>query len=95
MQRSRFRTEDICLGLQAHPLLHEPFAGQRRITRLDADRGSSADAIEEFVAVEYRLHSELRQELTVEGAGQIELLIVRMTWAMPLIPIMVISVYRS
>ena len=58
--------------MQADTLLNEAFASQCRITGFDTNRGASAGAVEEFIAVEYRLHSKLRQELTIEGAGQIE-----------------------
>jgi hypothetical protein len=58
--------------MQPYPLLHEPFGRKRRIARFDADRGSSADAVEEFVAVKHGLHSKRRRELAIKGAGLIE-----------------------
>jgi len=58
--------------VQAHALLHEAFASQRRVAGFDADRGSSANAVEQFVAVEHRLHPEFGQQLAVEFAGDLE-----------------------
>jgi hypothetical protein len=58
--------------VQADTLLHEAFANQSRITGLDADRGSSANAVEKPIAIVDRLHAEFRQELAVEGPSQVE-----------------------
>src|ERR1700733_3358686 len=59
--------------MQADTLLNEAFASQRRITRFDANRGPRTHAVEELVVVGDHLHTELREQLAVEGAGQIEL----------------------
>jgi len=59
--------------VQADPLLNETLARQGGITGLNADRGTGADAIEQLGAVVDRLHAELRQQLSVEGARRIKL----------------------
>src|SRR5690348_17201734 len=59
--------------MQAHPLLHEALYGESRVTWLDADRGSGANAVEKSVAVMNYLHPEFREQLAVEGARRIEL----------------------
>ncbi len=51
----------------------------------------SADAVEQILAVEHRLHSKLRQELTVEGASQIEPADCKYDVRLPFIPIMIVS----
>jgi hypothetical protein len=51
--------------LQAHSLLYEAFPSQRRVAGFDADRGSSANAVEQLVAVEHRLHPEFRLTVIV------------------------------
>jgi hypothetical protein len=56
--------------LQAHSLLYEAFPSQRRVAGFDADRGSSANAVEQLFAVEHRLHPEFRQEFAIELASE-------------------------
>ena len=58
--------------VEADALLHEALARQSRVTRLYADRGPSADAIEELVAVVDDLHAEFGQQPAVELAGDLE-----------------------
>jgi hypothetical protein len=58
--------------VQANTLLDEAFTVVCRIARLDADRGPAADTVEEVLAIEHRLHAEVRQEFPVEGAGNLE-----------------------
>jgi hypothetical protein len=52
--------------MQADPLLHEALADQSRIARFDSDSGSSADAIEEPVAIEHRLHAEFGEQFAID-----------------------------
>jgi hypothetical protein len=58
--------------VQSDPLLHEALADQRRITWLNANRSSRADAVEKPVVVRHHLHPELGQETTVKLAGSRE-----------------------
>jgi len=50
------RTATQAKVVQAHSVLHKAFASQRRVAGFDADRGSSANAMEQIIAVEHRLH---------------------------------------
>jgi hypothetical protein len=58
--------------MQADPLLHEALADQSRIARFDSDSGSSADAIEEPVAIEHRLHADFGEQFAIELAGDLK-----------------------
>jgi hypothetical protein len=57
--------------VQADTRLLEARGSQRRVARFDADRRPPADAVRELVAVEYRLHAELGQQLAIEVAGEV------------------------
>ena len=58
--------------MQPNSLLNKSFAGQRGVTRLDANRSSSANAVEELVTVVDRLHAEFGQYPAVKGPGEVE-----------------------
>src|SRR5262249_7096341 len=58
--------------METNSLLNEPLVCICGITRFNADRGSRANPVDELVAIEYQLHSKLRQELPIECAGQIK-----------------------
>jgi hypothetical protein len=47
--------------MQPNSLLDKSFTGQRGVTRFDANRRSSANAVEELVTVVDRLHAEFGQ----------------------------------
>jgi hypothetical protein len=52
--------------VQADPFLQEPVALVAAACRLDANRGSTADAIQDLLGVDHRSHSHEREELPVE-----------------------------
>ena len=54
--------------VQADTSLHEALAAYAASRRRDAERGATADAVEELVDVEHRLQAEERQQLAVESA---------------------------
>jgi hypothetical protein len=58
--------------VQTDTLLDEALASQHRSARFDVNRGSSANAIEELVAVVDYLHAEFRQQLAIELASDLE-----------------------
>jgi len=58
--------------MEADAPLNKAFTAVCRIAWLNADRSPATNAVEETFTVEYRLHSEVRQEFPVEGAGDFE-----------------------
>src|SRR5215831_18463795 len=58
--------------VQADPLLDEPFAGQRGIAWLDADRSPRADAVENLVDVAHQLQLEIGQVPTIDLPGNLD-----------------------
>jgi hypothetical protein len=57
--------------MQADPLLHEALANQGWIAGFDSNCGSSADAIEESVAIEHWVHAEFGEQFAIELAGDL------------------------
>src|ERR1700722_20215521 len=54
--------------MQADATLRESGSGVFGRGPTDTERGASADAVEEFIAVDHRLQAEKRQQLAVEFA---------------------------
>ena len=59
--------------VQADAALLEGGAGVFGRGLADPERGASADAVEEFIAVDHRPQAEIRQQLAVEFAGAFEI----------------------